>query len=476
MKKLWKNPKWRIGIIAVGVLALIAIGVAGHRGPDPVEVKTVVVKPTSLTVKLPENGVLSRPQTTTIAAVVASNIVQIYARESQRVSQGELLMKLDDRLIATSVATDRASAAEARATLSGAQARLQADINAKSEGQISGGLGGASIGLSGASQLVQAEQTLASARLNLQTAKEAYDADRELYKINGLARQQLDRDKAAYDEAVANQVAAQRQYDLLKQQLRETGGQLDSQIEADRVSVASAQAQLDSAGAALSLHSSNLADTEVRAPFDGVIQQLGSAPTAGATTPLAVGDAVTPGEVLFTIAGAGPMVVKAQVDEQDVINVKIKQRALITGEDFPGRTLPGTVTNIAAVVVQVNQAGNSAKNVETTISLDRDFPFLRPGMSCDVDIITGAAKNALVVPLAAVVDDGPKHYLFVVKQKRASRVEIGRGLASDTDVVITRGLGAGDVVAITNVKDLKDGAAVKVEAAPSPSPSTSPSS
>ena len=478
MKGLWSDLRWRIGIILIAVLAVIAVSVAAGRRSDAIETKTVTVKPTELVVKLPENGVLSNPQTATIAATVTSNIVRIYAREGQHVRSGDVLMKLDDRQIATSVASDRAAVAQAQATLSGAHARLQADVDAKREGQISGGLGGSSIGLSGAAQLVQAEQTLQSARLNVQTAREAYDGDKALYNINGLARQQLDKDKATYDEALANLVAAQRQYDLLKQQLRETGGQLDTQIAADGVSVESAQAQLDSANAALALHATNLSDTDVRAPFDGVIQQLGAAPTTGATsTPLAPGDAVTPGMVLFTIASAGPMIVKAQVDEQDIINVKVGQGALITGEDFPGRKLSGTVTNIAAVVLQVNSAGNSAKNVETTISLDRTYPFLRAGMSCDVDIITGKAVKALVVPLAAIVDEGAKHYVYVIKQGKAVRVNVEKGLASDTDVVIASGLHGGDVVATTNVKELKDGLAVTASpvATPSPSPGTSAS-
>jgi HlyD family secretion protein len=471
MKQLWNDPRWRVTIILVALALMIGIGVAAHHGPAPTDVSTIVVKPGTLIVKLPENGVLSRPQTATIAGQVSSNVVGIYAKESQHVHQGDLLMKLDDRQIAAAVATDQASVAEARATLSGAQARLQADINAKNEGQISGGLGGASIGLSGASQLVQAEQTLASARLDLQTAKETYDADEALYQINGLARQQLDKDRATYNEAIANLVAAQRQYDLLKQQLRETGGQLLTQIQADRIAVASAQAQLDSAQASLTLHTSNLQDTEVRAPFDGVIQQLGT--ETGGSNPLVVGDAVTPGQVLFTIAAPGPMVVKAQVDEEDVINVKVGQRALISGEDFPGRTLPGTVTNIGAVVVQANQAGNSAKDVETTIELEREYAFLRTGMSCDVDIITGEARNALIVPLAAVVDEGSKHYVFIVKKNQVSKIEIGKGLASDTDVVVTKGLSAGDVIATTNVKDLKDGGKVKIQSSASANVPTS---
>ena len=119
---------------------------------------------------------------------------------------------------------------------------------------------------------------------------------------------------------------------------------------------------------------------------------------------------------------------------------------------------------------------SGAKNVETTISLDRVYPFLRAGMSCDVDIITGKAKNALIVPLAAVVDDGAKHYAYVIKSGKASKVEVHKGLASDTDVVITSGLHSGDVVAATNVKQLKDGAKVKASPQESPSPSASSSS
>jgi RND family efflux transporter MFP subunit len=178
--------------------------------------------------------------------------------------------------------------------------------------------------------------------------------------------------------------------------------------------------------------------------------------------------------VLFTISGTGPMVVKAQVDEQDVINVMVGQRALISGEDFPGRTLTGIVTNVGAVVVAANQAGNSAKNVETTISLQQEYSFLRTGMSCDVDIVTGEARHALVVPLAAVMDVGDKHYVFVVSGKTVHKVEVHKGLASDTDVVITSGLRAGESIATTNVKDLTDGARVKPQPQASASPLSSP--
>ena len=97
MKKLWKNKVWRAVLIIGAVLLIIGIGFAAHHGADPIEANVVTVKPKTLTVKLPENGILSLPQTASIAAQATGNVLRVYAREGQRVQRGELLMKLDDR-------------------------------------------------------------------------------------------------------------------------------------------------------------------------------------------------------------------------------------------------------------------------------------------------------------------------------------------------------------------------------------------
>ncbi len=518
-------PKWLIITLVVGgVLLLILFGALAHRGGSGVSVTTVTVQRKTLVVKLPENGIVSLPQTATITAQTGGNITRIVTHEGQRVQAGDLLMKLDDRQVAATVSRDAASLAQAQATLKkalqtaavapdtnvqsvaqaqenllAAQAKLQLDINGKREGQLSGAVGGvAGLGISGQSQLVQQQQALNVAQSQLYTAKEKYDGDQALFKINALPRQVLDADKAAYDQAVANEQAAQRQYDLTKQQLHDNAGQLDAQIEADRhaldsaraalasarlqaaqntasVDVRSAQAGVDSAQAQLTYDQQQLDNTEVRAPFDGVIQSISTVPSPngnGTTAQLAVGDSVTPGQTLFTIAGAGPMIVKAQVDEQDIINVKLGQHAFISGEDFPGRTIVGTVVRIAPVVVAQNQGTTSAKNVETTIQLARSYSFLRDGMSADVDIVTGKALNALTVPLGAVGSQGNTHYVFRVQGGVAKKVTVQQGLASDTDVAITSGLQPGDIVISNQPADLKDGLRVEATAA-TPAPAAS---
>ena len=70
----------------------------------------------------------------------------------------------------------------------------------------------------------------------------------------------------------------------------------------------------------------------------------------------------------------------------------------------------------------------------------------------------------------AVVDEGAKHYVFVVKSGIARKAAVTEGIKNDTDVVITSGISKGDVVATTGVKDLKNGAKVDATSA-SPTPS-----
>jgi len=518
---LKQRPKW-LGPAIVGgaIVLIIIISVIAKHGPAPVAVTTIAVKPGTLVNKLPENGTLSLPQTATIAAQTASTIERILVREGGRVRAGDLLMKLDDRAAAAKVSADEAAVAQALATLRksqqtaavagdsnvqsvaqaqenllAAQSQLQSDINAKREGQVSAA-GFASLGLSGQSQLAQQVSQLKDAETNLRTAKEQYDGDVALYKMDAIAHLQLNRDQAAYEQAQAAYDSALRQYTLTKQQLNDSVGQQDAKIAADRhavdsaraalsaaqiqagqntaaVDVASAQAGEASATAQLQYDEEQLAETEVRAPFEGVVQTLGNVTSPlGGTADLSVGDQVTPGLTLFTIAGSGPMVVKAQVDEQDVISVKLGQHAFITGEDFPGYSLVGTVIRIAPVVIAQNQAGNSAKNVETTIALSKTYSFLRDGMSCDVDIVTGKALNTLVVPLSAIVDESSKHYAYVVQNGSAKKTQVTEGIKNDTDVAIVNGLKSGDVVATTNVASLKDGSKVNATAA-SPAPTGS---
>ena len=106
----------------------------------------------------------------------------------------------------------------------------------------------------------------------------------------------------------------------------------------------------------------------------------------------------------------------------------------------------------------------------TTIALDSSPPFLKDGMTADVDILTTYVPNALVVPNDAVAKDGSKSYVFVVEKGVARKRPIRVGRVADTQTWVSSGLVAGETIVAAKVPGLTDGKRVK----PLPSPSASP--
>ena len=139
----------------------------------------------------------------------------------------------------------------------------------------------------------------------------------------------MDADKAKLEQA---QVA----YDQAVQQLKlgaVSGYGMDS--------VQAAQANAEKSKILNSQNQQQVAFTRIVAPMSGTVQTVATE----ASNPLRSmqpGDVVTAGQGLFSIAGDNKYVVKAQVDEQDIINVHVGQAANITGQDFPGTLFRAT--------------------------------------------------------------------------------------------------------------------------------------
>ena len=178
----------------------------------------------------------------------------------------------------------------------------------------------------------------------LDEARRVYDADVTLYNNKAIPRNQLDQDQAKLDQA---QVA----YDQARRASASSAPSRASTATASNTPQAAARkAQIVNAQ-----NQQQVAFTRIVAPFDGTIQTVATQAN-DALRPLQSGDAVTAGQALFTIAGGGGYIVKAEVDEQDVINVRVGQRANVSGQDFPGRIIRGHVARIAPVATKSTDA------------------------------------------------------------------------------------------------------------------------
>lgn len=423
-------------IVVAAALALIVIVavVASHRGSGrSMEVKLQKISLSTFSVKLPENGVVMRPLTATVPTLVAGNIGRIYVKAGDRVSAGQLLATIDNPTLEYNAAGSQADFNSAVANVSAARVQEQ---NAR----------------------VGYQATVDTNKSALDEARRVYESDVTLFANKAIPRNQLDSDKAKLDQA---QVA----YDQSVQQAR-----LGAISGYNGSSVQYAAATARKAQIVNAQNQQQLGFTRISAPFDGIVQTVASQ-ASDPMRSLQPGDAVTEGEALFTIAGGGGYIVKAQIDEQDVINVRLGQRVNVSGQDFPGKTIPGVVARIAPVATKSTDASSTAKQVLATIALDSSPAYLRDGMTADVDILTTYVPHAVVVPNDAVIKEGSKSYVFVVTAGKAHKRPIVVGKAAETQTWVKSGLAPGETIVAAKAPGLTDGTRVT----PMPSPSALPS-
>lgn len=425
-------------IIVVAVLVVIIAGAffASRKHDDPaVPVKTARVAYGPFTVKLPENGVVQRPTTVTVPSLVPGNIDRIFVKAGDSVSAGEVLATVDNPTLTYTAAGSQADYQNSVADVATARINEQ-------------------------NQKVQYQASVDTQRANLNEARRVYEADVALLKQRAIARTTVDADKTKLDQA---QVA----YDQAVEQLK-----LGAVSGYGMNSVQSAQAAAEKAKIVNAQNQQQVAFTRIIAPFSGTIETVATEPNDPLRA-LQPGDPVTGGQALFTIAANGGFVVKAQVDEQDIINVHVGQRANITGQDFPGVTIHGHVVRIAPVAIRSTDASSTAKQVLTTIALDDSPGFLRDGMSADIDILTTDIPRALTVPNGAIVKENGKSYVFVVKNGTARKRLVTLGTVGDNATILKSGVAPGDtIVAQQPAMPLTDKSLVTPM--PSASPSASP--
>jgi RND family efflux transporter MFP subunit len=201
-----------------------------------------------------------------------------------------------------------------------------------------------------------------------------------------------------------------------------------------------AQAEMGQMEAMIAGQKAKLDNYVLRAPIAGVVlRQDGE-----------VGEIAEPGEVLFWVGQPAPLLVVADVNEEDIPRVDLGQRVLLRSDAFPGRALEGKVDSITP------KGDPVTKTYRVRIGLPDDTP-LRIGMSTDVNIVAGVEKNALLVPTLAVRGDS----VFVAEGGRARRRGVEVGIRGLSEAQILSGLDEKALVISPYPETLADGARVK---------------
>jgi len=315
--------------------------------------------------------------------------------------------------------------------------------------------------------LASARARLADARASLKVAEDNYVRQRALFEQKLLSQAEWDRATAA--------------------------------VETARSAAATSQEEIARAEAAMAASADNLNKCRFVAPFDGVVSAL----DVEQGEIVVIGTMNNPGTQIMVVSDLSRMLVRADVDEADIVDIHLGQKAKITVDALPDTSFSATVIEIGNTAKRMLAGGSEGQtNFEVQVVFDHSVPEVRPGMTADVEIDTGTHPKTRAVPIQAVVirtdrdlerasrkpgerrarrsdanaaeDDtvGRKEKeitgVFVVKNDVATFVPVKPGIASETMIEVSGDLKEGDVVVsgpYKALRELKPGAKVKREAA-----------
>jgi HlyD family secretion protein len=151
------------------------------------------------------------------------------------------------------------------------------------------------------------------------------------------------------------------------------------------------------------------------------------------------------GTEVFIVANLADMIITAHINQSDVTHIKVGQAVTVDIEAVSGLSLTGHVDRIAPLAT----IKTGVKGFSTRIRLKNAEDKVRPGMTANLTIPLISATNVLTVPLAAVFNDKGQRLVYVKRDDDTfERQLIQVGLADYDYAEVTKGLKAGDVVAL----------------------------
>jgi len=370
-----------------------------------------------------ETGTFIADETSDIAPLVAGRVLSTPVNVGDFVKQGQVVCELDHRDAELRLEQARAQSNQATSALHQAESR---------------------IGLRGGAQFdPNTMPEVAAARANYESAQAqarlaAADAKRyeNLVASGDVSRSSFDKAHTQQETADAQANAAHQQYEAALNGAHQGFGV----VEAAQAGLAAAQSQLAQA-------EKGLADTTIRAPFDGNIT----------ARPVAAGEYVGLNNKIATIVRIGSLKLQLQTPEQRASRAKIGMPVTANVSAYPDRQFNGKVTAI-------NDSVDPASRVFIVEArFENGTSDLRPGMFAKARVLLPGGETAVFVPRSAVLRDKTtdSNQVFAIENGKARLKVVVVGDAEGDQVRIASGLTGNETVAVNHLSELYDGAAVE---------------
>ena len=373
-------------------LAVLTLGVAGvwffvAARPSGLAVETTTVSRTpSLQSFVTASGEIVASRYADIGSAVMGKLVSLSVKEGDQVKTGQVLAQIDP--------VQAASGADAA---SAALRALEADARGAS------------------TQVSVAQASLNEANARNDEAARALKRATELREAGLLPQSDFDKARADADAAAAQAASAT----AAVQRANDARDAAERRIAQGRAETVRARDQL--------------AKTEITAPIDGVVTRL----DVEEGEMVVIGVQNQPGTILMTVSDLSAINAEVKVAEADVMRIATGNAGTITFEALPGKRYKGRVIEIGASALPQVGTQAAAREFRVRVRLEDADASLRPGLTCDAEILVATRDNVLTVPLQAVVQREGRTGVFIVNDGTAAFTPVETGIIGGLNIEVS---------------------------------------
>ena len=329
--------------------------------------------------KLSVSGPVSGTQSQHVTSALHAKIKEILVKEGDKVTEGQLIAKLDTKDVEEALEAAKTQVDLAKANKEDAQKNTKAEY-----AKVQTAYNNALLDFQRKSSLLESGDISQSEYEQAESALKDAKASLGSFKVSG------------------GNVQVSESYDL--------------QIKSAEEGLKKAQSAVDSA--------------EIKAPISGTITRVNV--EAGQFA-----DNLQDGKPMFTVENLDQLELSISVSEYSIGKLSLGQKAIISADILGEDKLEGEVSSISPTGEQKN--GNTAERViPIKIKIDGDKKGLLSGITAKADIVLSEAKDVFVVPLSAVItgEDGSSQMAFV-EDGKIHIVPVKTGVESDVSVEVS---------------------------------------
>jgi HlyD family secretion protein len=415
-----RNPRRKRRYLILGSSAVLAAALftvflyLGGRlpvrfGASSSTVETITATPQPYLQTVTGSGTLAAIQSRDLAPEV-TGVVATVVEAGSRVKAGDALVQLNTDTFERSVREAQFALEQAQAQR-GSTASTQADSDTSLQESIA-----------------NARRSITNAERDVQTKLTDLNLKQRLVGVGGESSQAVRLAQNDYDTAVATLEQTQLSLQTLQESQTYRSSSNEQTLRNSDLSIEAARNSLEKA-------QEDLTKTTINAPFDGVVSSVS----------VKTGSIVSTTTAMLTILDDSNIELPAQIDETQISQVQLGQKATVTLDALPGETFEGQVTKIAT-------AARIEQNIpifDVTLLLDNSSGRLRAGMSAEASITVGKIDTAIIVPTRAVQTENGESTLQVLQSDGSISSQAVNVVATEGfDSVLEGSLNAGSKIVI----------------------------